>query len=105
MDFVTGLQWSQGRNTIWVVIEHLTKVRHFVPCRKSIDAAGLADLFIEHVFRLYGLPDIIVSDRRPQFAAAFWQRLCGRLGIEYRLSTAFNPEAEGQTKRASAVME
>ena len=65
----------------------------------------MADLFIEHVFRLHGLPDSIISDRRPQIAATFWQRLFGRLGIENRLSTAFNPEADGQTEWAIAVME
>ena len=105
MDFVAGLPWSQGADAIWVVIDRLTKARHFVPCRTNIDAAGLADLFIEHVFRLHGLPESIVSDRGPQFAAAFWQRLCGRLGIDSRLSTAFHPETDGQTERANAVME
>ena len=105
MDFVIGLPWSQGSDAIWVVIDRLTKARHFVPCRTSIDAAGLADLFIEHAFRLHGLPNSIVSDRGPQFAAAFWQRLCGRLGIDNRQSTAFHPETDGQTERANAVME
>ena len=62
MDFVVGLPWSQGADAIWVVIDRLTKARHFVPCRTSIDAAGPADLFIEHVFRLHGLPASIVSD-------------------------------------------
>ena len=105
MDFVIGLPWSQGSDAIWVVIDRLTKARHFVPCRMSIDAAGLADLFIEHVSELHGLPNSIVSDRGPQFAAALWQRLCGRLGIDNWLSTAFHPEADGQTERANAVME
>lgn len=105
MDFVTGLPWSQGNDAIWVVIDRLTKARHVVPCRTNIDAAGLANLFIEHVFRLFGLPDSIVSDRGPQLAAAFWQRVCTLLGIDNRLSTAFHAETNGQTERANAVME
>ena len=62
-------------------------------------------MFIEHVFRLHGLPNSIVSDRGPQFAAAFWQRLSNRLGIDGRLSTAFHLEPDGQTKRVNATVE
>ena len=107
MDFVTGLPASgwQRFNTIWVVVDRLTKARHLVPCHSSVDASDLADLFVKHVFRLHGLPRTIVSDRGPQFAAAFWQRLCGRLGIDRRLSTAFHPESDGQTERMNAIME
>jgi len=105
MDFVVGLPVSQGFNAIWVVVDRLTKARHIVPCRTSVDAADLADLFVKHVFRLHGLPKSIVSDRGPQFASAFWQRLCSRLGIDRRLSTAFHPETDGQTERMNAVME
>jgi transposase InsO family protein len=105
MDFVTGLPWSDGCDAIWVVVDRLTKARHLVPCRTNVDANDLADLFITHVFRLHGLPDSIVSDRGPQFAAAFWKRLCDRLGIDRRLSTAFHPETDGQTERMNSVME
>ena len=56
MDFVTGLPASQGYDAIWVVVDRLTKARHLVPCCSSIDAAGLVDLFIQHIFRLHGLP-------------------------------------------------
>ena len=52
MDFVVGLPESGGFDAIWVVVDRLTKQRHFVPCRSDIDAAGLADLFLLHVFRL-----------------------------------------------------
>ena len=105
MDFITGLPWSQGHDAIWVVIDRLTKARHFVPYRTNVDAKDLADLFIEHVFRLHGLPYSVVSDRGPQFAAAFWKRLCNRLGIDGHLSSAFNPESDSQTERVNAIME
>jgi transposase InsO family protein len=105
MDFVTGLPWSQGCDAIWVVVDRLTKERHLIPCRTNVDAAGLADLFIQHVFRLHGLPLTIISDRGPQFASDFWERICVRLGIERRLSTAFHPQTDGQTERINAVME
>ena len=105
MDFVTGLPWSQGFDAIWVVVDRLTKARHLVPCRTNTDANDLADLFIANVFRLHGLPDSIVSDRGPQFASAFWKRLCDRLSIDRKLSTSFHPETDGQTERVNAVME
>jgi hypothetical protein len=105
MDFVVGLPWSEGYNAIWVVIDRLTKGRHLIPCRNNVDSGDLADMFLQHVFRLHGLPSTIVSDRGPQFASGFWGRLCDRLGIDRRLSTAFHPETDGQTERANAVME
>ena len=84
MDFVTGLPWSEGYDAIWVVADILTKLRHFVPCRTTTSANDLADLFITHIFRSRGLPDEIISDRGPQFASEFWQRLCERLKIQPR---------------------
>jgi hypothetical protein len=62
MDFVTGLPISDGHNAIWVVIDRLTKMRHFVPCSTTVDAKELANLFVTNIFRLHGLPDSIISD-------------------------------------------
>jgi hypothetical protein len=76
MDFVMGLPWSNGCDAIWVVVDRLTKERHLVPCRMDVDAKELANLFIAHIFQLYGLPLTIISDRGPQFAALFWKNLC-----------------------------
>ena len=105
MDFVTGLPRSNDHDAIWVVVDRLTKQRHLVPCRTSVDARDLADLFLQHVFRLHGLPLTITSDRGPQFASAFWHRLCARLGVEPRLSTAFHPQTDGQIEQMNTVME
>ena len=105
MDFVMGLPKSKGFDAIWVVVDRLSKQRHFVPCMTTVDAEGLARLFIDNVFRLHGLPDSIVSDRGPQFAADFWRYLCSCLGIATRLSTAFHPQTDGQTERINASME
>jgi len=91
MDFITGLPRSKDHNAIWVVVDRLTKQRHLVPCSTTVDTRDLADLYLQHVFRLHGLPRTITSDQGPQFASAFWHHLCARLGIEPRLSTAFHP--------------
>jgi hypothetical protein len=105
MDFVTGLPNSNGFDSIWVVVDRLTKLQHFAPCSTTIDAEGLAELFLSNIFRLHGLPDTILSDRGPQFASRFWKHLCHALKIEPHLSTAFHPETDGQTERANAIME
>ena len=83
----------------------LTKNRCLIPCRKDTDAKDLANLLLENVFQHHGLPDTIVLDRAPQFAADFWGQLCRRLGIERRMSTAFHPQTDGQTERINGVME
>ena len=79
MDFVVGLPWSNGCDGIWVVEDRLTKQRHLVPCTSTVDAKDLADLFIQWVFPLHGLPETLTSHRGPQFASQFWGRLCEHL--------------------------
>jgi hypothetical protein len=105
MDFMTGLPISDGHDTIWVVIDRLTKMRHFIPCSTTVDTKELANLFVTNIFRLHGLPDSIISDRGPQFASRFWKYLCNSLHIEPRLSTTFDAETDGQTERTNSVME
>jgi len=105
MDFVTGLPECEGYDAIWVVVDRLSKMRHFIPCRTTIEARGLAEMFLKEVIRLHGLPKTIISDRGPQFTAVFWKRLCERLGVDRRLSTAFHPQTDGQTERMNASME
>ena len=91
MDFVVGLPKSPGFDAIWVVVDRLSKQRHFAPCKTTIDAKGLAELFIDNVFQLHSLPNSIISDWGPQFALDFWGHICSCLGISARLSTAFHP--------------
>jgi RNase H-like domain found in reverse transcriptase/Reverse transcriptase (RNA-dependent DNA polymerase)/Integrase zinc binding domain/Integrase core domain/Chromo (CHRromatin Organisation MOdifier) domain len=105
MDFVTGLPLVDGYDSIWVVVDRLTKQRHFVACSSAASAEDLADLFLAHVWKLHGLPDDIVSDRGPQFASKFWRRLCHHLRVSPKLSTAFHPQTDGQTERVNGIME
>ena len=71
MDFVTDLPMSEGCDAILMVADRLTKARHMNPCKSTVDAADLVNLFILHIFRLHGLLRSIVSDRGPQFVSAF----------------------------------
>src|ERR1041385_2934545 len=105
MDFITGLPECEGANAIWVVVDRLTKQRHFVKCRDTVNAEELASMFIDHIWRLHGLPDTIISDRGPQFASDFWNYLCRYLGIERKLSTAFQPQTDGQPERINGILE
>jgi hypothetical protein len=72
MDFVVGLPESEGYNTVWVVVDRLSKMRHFIHCHTTIDVIGLAKLFLQEIVRLHGLTKTIVSDRGHQFASTFW---------------------------------
>jgi len=65
MHFVTGLPWSNGNDAIWVVVDQVIKMRHVVPCRTTIDAPSLADLFQDNIWKHHELPLTIISDRGP----------------------------------------
>ena len=95
LDFVTGLPLSNGYDCILVVVDRLTKMRHFIPTSVTLDALGTAELLIKYVVKLHGLPDSLVSDRGPQFAAAVFKEICKRMGVERRLSTAYRPQTDG----------
>ena len=72
---------------------------------KGTSAPAMARLFLDHVFRLHGLPDTVISDRGPQFISAFWEHLTSSLGIRRKLSTAYHPQTDGQTERANQDLE
>lgn len=110
MDFVTDLPPSVGYtggtyDAIWVVVDRLSKMAHYVPVCKTIDAPDLAGLFIQEVVRLHGLPDSIVSDRGTVFTSKFWSSFCFYLNVRRKLSTAFHPQTDGQTERQNQTME
>jgi len=105
MHFVVGLPECEGFDTIWVVVDRLLRTQHFIPCHTTIDALGLAKLFLQEVVCLHGLPLSIVSDRGPQGASTFWHQMCSRLGIDRRMSTAFHPQTDGQTEGMNASMQ
>jgi hypothetical protein len=92
-----------GKTERWlilVVCDRLTKMAHFIPCREDINAAELADIFLENVIKLHGLPEDIRSDRGSLFTGHFWDRLWTRLGTSLSLATAFHHQTAGQAERA-----
>jgi len=97
-DFITKLPLVQGYDTILVVCDRLTKMVHFILMTEKTSAEGLTRLFRDHVWKLHGLPESIISDREAQFAANLMKELNWILGIETRLLTAFHPQTDGQTE-------
>ena len=104
-DLVTDLPESDGYTTIAVFVDRYTKMVHFAPCRKEVTAMEYAKLFVDHVFRLHGLPEVIISDRDPRFTSKFWKGLFDLLGTDLRFSTAFHPQTDGQSERAIQTLE
>ena len=105
IDFVTDIPVVKGANTICNIVNRLSKKRHHIATNKEIDAKQLIDLFVHHFWKLYGLPRCIISDCGTQFISNFWKFLYKRLGISVRLSTAWHPKIDGQTKQLNRVME
>lgn len=106
MDFITCLPLTaKGFDTIMVVVDRLTKLAHFIPMNETATSETVAKLLQEHVFRLHGVPDNIVSDRDCRFTSEFFKSLCTTLGVAQHMSTAFHPESDGQTERVNRCLE
>jgi hypothetical protein len=104
MDFITGLPISKNRygtefDSIFVVINRFTKITLYIPCKKTIDAAELVDIFIDKITSCFGNPESIVSDRGIIFTSKFWSILCYILKIKSKFFMVFYPQINSQTKR------
>ena len=91
MDFVVGLPKSQGYDVIMVVMDRLTKYVHFVPLSNPYTVAKVALLFFQNVFKLHGMPTVIVSDRDAIFTFNFWSELFQLQGTELAMSNGYHP--------------
>ena len=106
MDFITGLPRTRsGYDSIWVVVDRLTKVAHFIPVKTTYSGAKLAKIYMTRIVCLHGVPRTIVSDRGTQFTSKFWNQLHQALGTRLEFSIAFHPQSDGRTKRVNQVLE
>src|SRR5437764_90862 len=98
MDYKLFLINKHGYDMLFVVINRLSKQLYSIPCHKTINARGMAKLFLKYIWCHEGYPDLIVSDHGPQFVSLFWAKVCHILGIKVKLSTTFYPQTDGQTE-------
>jgi hypothetical protein len=95
IDFITDLPSLRTLEVIFVIVDWLTKMAHFVPYKKTIIGGETARFFVDNYYRSYGLLDDIISDREPQFVSKFWISLFEILKIDIKLSSAFHPQTDG----------
>ncbi|GJY90571.1 putative reverse transcriptase domain-containing protein [Tanacetum coccineum] len=106
MDFVTKLpKSSQGYDTIWVIVDRLTKSAIFTPMRETDPLDKLARMYLKEVVTRHGIPVSIICDRDPRFASNFWRSLQNALGTNLDMSTAYHPQTDGQSERTIQTLE
>jgi transposase InsO family protein len=106
MDFIVALPRTQSRyDSIWVIVDRLTKVAHFRPVKTTYSGLQLAELYMSRIVYLHGVPKKIVSDRGMPFTSRFWERLHEALDTHLCFSSAYHPQTDGQTERVNQILE
>ena len=106
MDFVVGLPLTgRKHDSVWVVVDQLTKSAHFLPVRTDYSLDKLAELYIKEIVRLHRIPVSIISDRDPRFTLRFWGKLQEAMGTRLNFSTTFHPQTDGQSERVIQILE
>jgi transposase InsO family protein len=106
MDFIVGLlRTAKGFDSIWVIIDWLTKIAHFLPVKTYYSVSTYAQIYIAHILSLHGVPKTIVSDRGPQFISKFWEELHKSLGTQLLHSSAYHHQTSGQIERVNQILE
>jgi hypothetical protein len=95
MDFITSLHISGNKSVIMVVVDHLSKYSHFYALQHPFTASTVAQIFMDQVFKLHGMPHSIVSDHDPTFTSNFWQELFKIHGTQLHLNKAYHPQNDG----------
>ncbi|GJV03454.1 putative reverse transcriptase domain-containing protein [Tanacetum coccineum] len=100
MDFITGLpRTPSGYDTIWVIVDRLTKLAHFLPMKKTDSIEKLTQLYLKEIVCMHGFPISIISDKDCHFTSRFWKSLQKALGTNLDMSTAYHPQTDGQSER------
>ncbi|GKF40000.1 reverse transcriptase domain-containing protein, partial [Tanacetum coccineum] len=99
MDFITKLPKTSNRHdTIWAIVDRLTKSADFIATRETDSMETLTRLYIKEIVSRYGVPISIISDHESHFTSRFWQSLQSSLGTQLDMSTAYHPETDGQSE-------
>ncbi|GKC34756.1 putative reverse transcriptase domain-containing protein, partial [Tanacetum coccineum] len=106
MDFMSGLpRMPSGYDTIWVIVDRLTKLAHFLPMKKTDSMEKLTRLYLKEIVCRHGVPVLIISDRDRHFTSNFWRSLQEALGTNLDMSTAYHPQTDGQSERTIQTLE
>ncbi|KAG8491028.1 hypothetical protein CXB51_014149 [Gossypium anomalum] len=106
MDFVSGLPlMSSKKDSVWVIVDWLTKSAPFIPVCTNYSLQKLAKLYVSKIVRLHGVPISIISDRNPHFMSQFWKKLHEALGTRLDFNTVFHPQTDGQSERVIQILE
>jgi transposase InsO family protein len=101
-----GLPRTQsGYDSIWVIVDRLTKVAHFILVKTTYSGPQLAELYMSRIVYLHGVPRKIVSDRGTQFTSRFWERLHEAFDTQLHFSSTYHPQTDGQTERVNQILE
>ena len=106
MDFVVRLPLTRRKHdSVWVVVDQLTKSSHFLPVRADYSLDKLVELYIKEIVRLHGIPVSIIADRDPRFTSRFWGKFQEALGTRLNFGTAFHSQADGQSEIVIQILE
>jgi hypothetical protein len=95
MNFILGLPKATiGEDSIWVIVDRLTKSAHFIPIKVKDPIDKLAKLYVHNIVRLHGVPLVIIFDRDSHFTSRFWQSLQKEMGMKLKFNTAFHPQTD-----------
>jgi hypothetical protein len=106
MDFIVDLpNTSLRHDSIWIIVDRLTKTAYFLPVHTTYNAKKYAEIYLDQIVRLHGIPKMIIFDRGAQFIARFWEQLQDALGTKLIRSFAYHPQTDGQTERVNQILE
>ena len=106
MDFVSGFPLTQHKyDSVWVIVDKLIESTHFISVRMDNSMDQLAQIYVNEIIRLHGVPLSIVSDRDPRLTSRFWKGLQSALGMRLNFNTVFHPQTDGQLERLIQVLE
>jgi len=106
LDLITGLPPNGPHDSVLTIVDHgCSRAAVFLPCAMTITGPGVAQLYFDNVYRWFGLPSKIISDRDPRFTSHFGRALASKIGAKQNLSTAFHPQTDGLSERKNQWIE